>query len=203
MNPSDLVGGSESESDPSESEPEAETELSEQQGLERINQSDQRRLRANDLFKQGRYEEAMNQYTRSRNFLNFICTSEVVRKKLEDSRILCQLNTAACALKLDDFDRTIEDCSAVLGNYRCLFLITISLELQPNNVKGLYRRGCAYVKKKKYSLAKIDLSKAAELSPEDETIRKLSERVSQKVNKLNDKKKEKEESGENGKEEEK
>ena len=45
-----------------------------------------------------------------------------------------------------------------------------ALELEPNNVKGLFRRGQAYVKLHEYEKAKNDFTKAQELDKENKAV---------------------------------
>lgn len=60
-----------------------------------------------------------------------------------DVRLALFLNTAQCALKLNDPAKTITQC-------------TSALKLEPDNVKALYRRGAAYKARAEYELARED-----------------------------------------------
>lgn len=65
----------------------------------------------------------------------------------------CSLNAALCALKLKDVTACIRHASK-------------ALELDPQNIKGLYRRGTAYLEKD-LKKAKQDLMLAKQLDPEN------------------------------------
>eukprot|EP00434_Breviolum_minutum_P030828 symbB.v1.2.027260.t1/scaffold2784.1/size70482/1 len=80
-------------------------------------------------------------------------------------RALCALNLAACKQKLDKFDEAIAACDA-------------ALELDPDNVKGLYRRA-EPVKATAYDhdLAIKDLAQANRLDPSNQTVERLLARL--------------------------
>ena len=75
------------------------------------------------------------------------------------SKLKCQcfLNLAACYLKSENHNKVTEYCGS-------------ALELEPNNVKGLFRRGQAYVKLHEYEKAKNDFTKAQELDKENKAV---------------------------------
>ena len=69
----------------------------------------------------------------------------------------CHLNLAACYLKSEDYNKVTEHC-------------TSALELEPENVKGLFRRGQAYAKLHEYDKAKQDFTKAQGLDQENKAV---------------------------------
>ena len=69
----------------------------------------------------------------------------------------CYLNLAACYLKNKDYNQVTEHC-------------TSALELEPDNVKGLFRRGQAYAKLHEYGKAKEDFTKAQGLEQENKAV---------------------------------
>eukprot|EP00798_Chlamydomonas_sp_ICE-L_P010478 gene10478-8441_t len=64
---------------------------------------------------------------------------------------------AACNLKLKNYMAAYDDCCSVL-------------EAEPENVKGLFRKGQASIELKDFDQAKIDLTQASLLEPEDKGI---------------------------------
>lgn len=74
------------------------------------------------------------------------------------------LNVAACSLKLGQLAAAIEQCNQALG-------------IDGNSVKGLYRRGCAYLEMGDLRAAQDDLAKARRLDSTDATIKYAHEMV--------------------------
>jgi peptidylprolyl isomerase len=69
----------------------------------------------------------------------------------DEMQCSCALNAAVCALKLQRWASCVSYCSS-------------ALELQPANIKGLYRRGCAHTHLGEYAEAKQDLLAAKALA---------------------------------------
>ncbi|TYI91841.1 hypothetical protein E1A91_D02G023200v1, partial [Gossypium mustelinum] len=67
-------------------------------------------------------------------------------------KVTCNLNNAACQLKLKDYKQAEELCTKVL-------------ELESRNVKALYRRAQAYIQLVDLDLAEADIKKALEIDP--------------------------------------
>lgn len=94
-------------------------------------------------------------------------------------RLTCCLNLSACKMKLSKFDEAITACN-------------IALELDPLNVKALYRRAEARVKPGKSTaydqdLAISDLEKAMKGEPDNATVRSLLTRLREERRKQKDK----------------
>jgi peptidyl-prolyl isomerase D len=77
----------------------------------------------------------------------------------DEERLMLHLNLAMCNLKLGDNDSAVEDCDH-------------ALEIDSGNVKGLFRRGCAYLKLNNLEAAAADLRKAQELDPTNAGVKK-------------------------------
>lgn len=87
-------------------------------------------------------------------------------------KLKCLLNLAACQLHNCSYDYVVENCS-------------LALEIDPNNVKALYRRGSALVHLQEYERAKCDLEQAKLLDPKNPSIDKQLELVKERTCKLN------------------
>uniref|UniRef100_A0A453RM24 Uncharacterized protein n=1 Tax=Aegilops tauschii subsp. strangulata TaxID=200361 RepID=A0A453RM24_AEGTS len=80
--------------------------------------------------------------------------SEDEKKQSKQLKITCNLNNAACKLKLKDYKQAEKLCTKVL-------------ELDSQNVKALYRRAQAYTQLADLELAEVDIKKALEIDPEN------------------------------------
>lgn len=106
----------------------------------------------NQLHGIGKYDEAVDKYLRAKKNLLGHSSSEAVTL-----RRACLVNLMSCYLKTKDYGKVVE-CGAE------------ALKEDPSNVKALYRRGQALKELGNLKEAVIDLRRAAELSPEDETL---------------------------------
>lgn len=69
-------------------------------------------------------------------------------------KISCNLNNAACKLKLRDYKQAVKLCTKVL-------------DADSKNVKALYRRAQAYIQLVDLDLAEMDIKKALEIDPDN------------------------------------
>mmetsp|Transcript_4459 Transcript_4459/g.13527 ORF Transcript_4459/g.13527 Transcript_4459/m.13527 type:complete len:531 (+) Transcript_4459:128-1720(+) len=132
---------------------------------EKIEEIKLRKNKGNDLFKAGRSKLAKRHYEIATGF--FECsTSELkadARRQVNQLTTACQLNIAACYSKENN-------------NEKVLYHANKALEIEPSNVKALYRRGCAYMKADNHYKALQDFKHALEVDPENiDTKRKLRE----------------------------
>lgn len=72
-------------------------------------------IRANDYFKEGKYDEAIDLYTEALNNLEDAASDAEIEQKRKTSIQLCMLNIAACALKVGNYDLVIDNCNQVLA----------------------------------------------------------------------------------------
>ncbi|BAT96328.1 Peptidyl-prolyl cis-trans isomerase [Vigna angularis] len=109
-----------------------------------MNEAESIRNTGNKLFKQGKYELAKAKYEKLLREFNHINPQDDEEGKIfTDTRNLLHLNVAACYLKLGECKKCIETCNKVL-------------DANPAHVKGLYRRGMAYMTAGDFEEAKAD-----------------------------------------------
>jgi len=106
-----------------------------------LSPAQQAKEEGNVHYKESRYEQAIQSYTKA-----------IELTKDENERATYYANRAAAKAQLQMYNEVIADCHACL-------------EIQPNNVKALLRRGLAYENKDIWKLARADMQKALSLEP--------------------------------------
>ncbi|XP_068623233.1 peptidyl-prolyl cis-trans isomerase D [Battus philenor] len=127
----------------------------------------------NALFACGRHKAAARKY---RKCLRYLVHAAEAYRNLQFARrehvynvmatytLQCQLNMAACCIKLGDYKACIRFASEVL-------------QIDPKNEKALYRRGQANFALKNYDAALVDLKQASNSAPNNKAVQKLLEEV--------------------------
>ncbi|XP_076816339.1 uncharacterized protein LOC143462174 [Clavelina lepadiformis] len=87
--------------------------------------------------------------------------SEFEKEQAFDLKSACHLNLSACQLNRGLYDSVIKNC-------------TLVLEIQPNAIKALFRRGSAYVCVNDYENANNDIKKGLKLEPNNKSLKVLS-----------------------------
>lgn len=113
----------------------------------------------NKLYQAGAHQPAADSYTRALDNLRFLFPEEESDQEVINGiRLVCNLNRAACQLKLNLFAEAKQSCSD-------------ALYIDPNNVKALYRRAQAHCSTFDFDRAKRDIVAAIKQSPQDTTLR--------------------------------
>lgn len=120
----------------------------------------------NDLFKKGDCTKALRKYKKATKYLQHVEepesekedeTPSAIDTELRKIVISLYLNSAACKLKINESQSAYEDCQEVLN-------------LEPSNVKAMYRQAQACSEMKEYDNAKNILTKALEIDAENKAV---------------------------------
>ncbi|KAH1047022.1 hypothetical protein J1N35_037806 [Gossypium stocksii] len=131
---------------------------------EKIEAAGKKKEEGNALFKAGKYERASKRYEKAFRFIEYDSSfSDEEKQQAKLLKVTCNLNNAACKLKLKDYKKAKKLCTEVL-------------ELDDRNVKALYRRAQAYMELVDFDLAEADVKKALEIDPDNRDV-KLEYRV--------------------------
>lgn len=109
--------------------------------------------RAHQKYREGRHEEALQLYTQA-----------LAVAKLDAHKIALHSNRAACYLKLQNFKKAAEECSAVL-------------ELDRKHSGALMLRAQTLVAMKDYHSALFDVNRLIEFNPSSDVYRNLQARL--------------------------
>nr|XP_043622845.1 peptidyl-prolyl cis-trans isomerase FKBP62-like isoform X2 [Erigeron canadensis] len=122
---------------------------------EKIDAAGRKKEEGNTHFKAGNYLKALERYEKAAKFIEYDSSfSEEEKKQSKALKVSCNLNNAACKLKLKDYKQAEKLCTKVL-------------EIDSQNVKALYRRAQAYMNAADLDLAELDIKKALESDPDN------------------------------------
>ncbi|CAH9093931.1 unnamed protein product [Cuscuta europaea] len=142
---------------------------------EKIEAAIRKKEEGNALFKAGKYARASKRYEKAGKFVEYDSSfSEEEKKQTKALKISCNLNNAACKLKLKDYKEAIKLCTKVL-------------ELETTNVKALYRRAQAHMNMADLDLAEFDIKKALEIDPDNRDVKLEYKVLKEKVKEFNKK----------------
>ncbi|XP_048137658.1 70 kDa peptidyl-prolyl isomerase-like isoform X2 [Rhodamnia argentea] len=113
----------------------------------------------NCLFKKGKFCRALKKYEKAEKYIQFDhCFTDEEKRSANALRLSCYLNNAACKLRLGDYSGATKFC-------------TKALDLDPCNIKALYRRSQAYLKSSDFDEAEGDINKALILQPDNRDVK--------------------------------
>ncbi|OMO78130.1 hypothetical protein CCACVL1_14645 [Corchorus capsularis] len=142
---------------------------------EKIEAAGKKKEEGNALFKVGKYVRASKRYEKAVKYIEYDSSfGEEEKKKAKALKVACNLNNAACKLKLKDYKEAEKLCTKVL-------------ELESTNVKALYRRAQAYINLADLDLAEIDIKKALELDPNNREVKLEYKVLKEKIKEYNKK----------------
>ncbi|KAG0485632.1 hypothetical protein HPP92_009711 [Vanilla planifolia] len=136
---------------------------------ERIGAADRRKAEGNNLFKEDKLEEAMQQYEMAIAYMGDDFMFQLFGKFRDMALAVknpCHLNMAACFIKQKRYEEAIGQCTIVLTE-------------EENNVKALFRRGKARAELGQTDAAREDFEKAKKIAPQDKAITRELRLISQ------------------------
>ncbi|KAA0067644.1 70 kDa peptidyl-prolyl isomerase-like [Cucumis melo var. makuwa] len=121
----------------------------------------------------GKYERASRRYEKAVRYIEYDTSfSDEEKQQSKALKISCNLNNAACKLKVKDYKQAEKLCTKVL-------------ELDSRNVKALYRRAQAYIQLVDLDLAEQDIKKALEIDPDNRDVKIEYRQLKEKVKEYN------------------
>eukprot|EP00418_Pyrodinium_bahamense_P065919 CAMPEP_0179088380 /NCGR_PEP_ID=MMETSP0796-20121207/40210_1 /TAXON_ID=73915 /ORGANISM="Pyrodinium bahamense, Strain pbaha01" /LENGTH=602 /DNA_ID=CAMNT_0020785909 /DNA_START=54 /DNA_END=1862 /DNA_ORIENTATION=+ len=113
------------------------------------------------LFRQGRYHLALGRYRKVTEMFGYVDNfKEENKTKARDMKKACDLNSAACQLKLKEYAEAKKECEKVLKE-------------ESANVKALFRRAQANFGLKNFMDCLVDLKKIIARDPQNREARTL------------------------------
>lgn len=117
------------------------------------------------LFKKGRHAVALQRYKRVTELLAYIDSfTEVDKDQAKELKISCELNKAACMLKIGDNDGVKTACGAVLREDK-------------DNIKAMFRRASAFLNGSEFTEAMQDVKRILELDASNADARRLHQQI--------------------------
>lgn len=142
---------------------------------EKIEAAGKKKEEGNAFFKAGKYKKAVKRYEKAAKYIEYDTNFEEEEKKQAKAlKITCNLNNAACQLKLKEYKQAEKLCTKVL-------------ELESTNVKALYRRAQAYINVADLDLAELDIKKALEIDPNNKDVKLEYKVLKEKIKEYNKK----------------
>lgn len=118
--------------------------------------------RANAHFKRDELRLAVRQWERSNSYApsnaELAPQPEEDRARAKKTKVACFVNIAACKMRMGEYEEVIDECTA-------------ALEIEPESVKALFRRGQAQLAIGELRLARSDLVAAAKAEPKNKGVR--------------------------------
>ena len=111
----------------------------------------------NDLMKSGQIQDACERYSEAIELMMCPDFNRRTEKDLKEVYIPLYLNKALCCLKTNQIGEALECCNRVI-------------EVDPKNVKALFRRALAKIENKQIGSAKRDLLAASSVDPSNKEV---------------------------------
>jgi len=144
---------------------------------EKIKAANKRKDEGNALFKEGKFQEASSKYQAALDYFKQSWgMNDEEKKQIDDIKLPCLLNSAACQIKTKDYSECVLTCSK-------------ALDIDNKNVKAIFRKGQAHALNGEFEKAKEDLMEAARLSPKSAEIRQELEKLKKNISAYNQKEK--------------
>ncbi|XP_024024201.1 peptidyl-prolyl cis-trans isomerase FKBP62 isoform X2 [Morus notabilis] len=142
---------------------------------EKVEAAGKKKEEGNALFKAGKYLRASKRYEKAVKYIEYDTNfREEEKKQAKALKVACNLNNAACKLKLKDYKEAEKLCTKVL-------------EAESRNVKALYRRAQAYIQLADLDLAEFDIKKALEIDPNNMNVKLEYKTLKEKMREYNKK----------------
>lgn len=142
---------------------------------EKIEAAARKKEEGNALFKLGKYHRASKRYEKAAKLIEYDTSfSDEEKKQSKALKVTCNLNNAACKLKLKNYKEAEKLCTKVL-------------EVENRNVKALYRRAQAYIQLTDLDLAELDIKKALEIDPDNRDVKLEYRSLKEKIKEYNKK----------------
>ncbi|CAK8560210.1 unnamed protein product [Lathyrus sativus] len=140
--------------------------------IKKIEAAGKKTEEGNALFKAGKYARASKRYKKAVKYIEYdTAFGEEEKKSAKALKVACNLNDAACKLKLKDYKQAAKLCT----------------KLESTNVKALYRRTQAYIQLTDLDLAELDIKKALEIDPNNRVVKLEDKTLKEKVKEINKK----------------
>lgn len=142
---------------------------------ERLRMSAHHKQQGVHWFESKNLELALKRFNRA---LRYVITlnaqlEDEDQKAIKTLRRNCFLNIAACQLLVKSYNYVVYNC-------------TQALEIDPNNMKGLYRRGQAYFALSQYEQARNEFLQALQLEPHNTKVKNALSNLNTTVNSLDE-----------------
>ncbi|TKY62748.1 Peptidyl-prolyl cis-trans isomerase FKBP65 [Spatholobus suberectus] len=126
---------------------------------EKIEACERKKHDGNLLFKAKNFRRASKKYEKAVKYIEFDHSfNEDEKRQANTLRLSCNLNNAACKLKLGEYIEASRLCTKVL-------------EQDPLNIKALYRRCQSYLKTSDLEKAEADIKRALIIDPNNRDIK--------------------------------
>ncbi|XP_028240078.1 peptidyl-prolyl cis-trans isomerase FKBP62 [Glycine soja] len=120
---------------------------------EKLKAAGKKKEEGNVLFKAGKHARASKRYEKVVKYIEYDSLfGEEEKKQAKTLKVSCNLNNAACKLKLKDYKEAEKLCTKVL-------------DIESTSVKALYRRAQAYMQLTDLDLTELDINKTLEIDP--------------------------------------